>query len=350
MERKRIAIAPSSLPINNQPSTINLFMSDATLDPGSSLWQDATHRLTRNRAAMVSVVVLFLIIAVCLILPAIPSLIQDPDLQNLPAKNLGPSAGHWFGTDHLGRDILSRVLSGGRISIAVGLITTLVSVTIGVCWGALSGYAGGKIDALMMRIVDILYALPFLIVVILLGKTLEPLTSQLTTLVVGWLNGAGSNSAALNKTTAWVEPITTLVPLFIAIGTLSWLTVSRIVRAQVQSVAKQEFVEAARSLGLSHFRILFRHILPNTLGPIIVYTTLTIPGVMLLEATLSFLGLGVKPPYSSWGILIDEGANRMLSNPWLLFFPTLFFASTLFALNFLGDGLRDALDPKSAKD
>lgn len=299
---------------------------------------------------MVSIVALFVIVAACLILPAIHGFIQSPDAQNLPDKNLGPSAKHWFGTDHLGRDILSRVLSGGRISIAVGFITTLVSVTIGVCWGALAGYAGGKVDALMMRLVDILYALPFLIVVILLGKTLEPLTTHLTKLVVGWLNPPGTSSSAINQTIAWVEPITTLVPLFIAIGALSWLTVSRIVRAQVQSVAKQEYIEAARSLGLGHFRILFRHILPNTLGPIIVYTTLTIPGVMLLEATLSFLGLGVKPPYSSWGILIDEGANRMLSNPWLLFFPTLFFATTLFALNFLGDGLRDALDPKSAKD
>ena len=320
------------------------------MEKSSSLWQDAGHRLIRNRAAVISVVALFLIIAACIILPAIPGLIQNPDLQDLPNKNCGPSSSHGFGTDHLGRDILSRVLSGGRISIAVGLITTLVSVTIGVCWGALSGYAGGKTDALMMRLVDILYALPFLIVVILLGKTLEPLTAELTQLVVGWFSPPGSGGASINKTTAWVEPITTLVPLFIAIGALSWLTVSRIVRAQVQSIAKQEFVEAARSLGLGHFRILFRHILPNTLGPIIVYTTLTIPGVMLLEATLSFLGLGVKPPYSSWGILIDEGANRMLSNPWLLFFPTLFFATTLFSLNFLGDGLRDALDPKSAKD
>jgi oligopeptide transport system permease protein len=325
-------------------------MSDLSFESSSSLWQDAVHRLVRNRAAVISVFVLALIIAACIILPAFHGFIRDPDLQDLPNKNLGPSGGHWFGTDHLGRDILSRVLSGGRISIAVGLITTLVSVTIGVCWGALSGYAGGKTDAVMMRIVDILYALPFLIVVILLGKTLEPLTAQLTKLVVGWFSPPGSLGASINKTTAWVEPITTLVPLFIAIGALSWLTVSRIVRAQVQSIARQEFVEAARSLGLGHFRILFRHILPNTLGPIIVYTTLTIPGVMLLEATLSFLGLGVKPPYSSWGILIDEGANRMLSNPWLLFFPTLFFASTLFALNFLGDGLRDALDPKSAKD
>ncbi len=325
-------------------------MTEASLEPSSSLWKDAVHRLSRNRAAMASVIALAIIVFACIILPAIPRLVINPDLQNLPKKNLGPCSGHWFGTDHLGRDILSRVLSGGRISIAVGLITTLVSVTIGVCWGALSGYAGGWLDSLMMRIVDILYALPFLIVVILLGKTLEPVTGALTTRVVGWITSADSSSADINKTIAWVEPITTLVPLFIAIGALSWLTVSRIVRAQVQSVAKLEFIEAARSLGLGHFRILFRHILPNTLGPIIVYTTLTIPGVMLLEATLSFLGLGVKPPYSSWGILIDEGANRMLSNPWLLFFPTLFFATTLFALNFLGDGLRDALDPKSAKD
>ncbi|RYD19700.1 MAG: ABC transporter permease [Verrucomicrobiaceae bacterium] len=316
----------------------------------SSLWRDAGHRLSRNRAAMASVIALFLIVAACIILPAIPGLIQNPDLQELPNKNMPPSAAHWFGTDHLGRDILARVLSGGRISIAVGLITTLVSVTLGVCWGALSGYAGRKTDAAMMRIVDVLYALPFLVVVILLGKTLEPLTAKLTAMVVGWFTATGADSAAINKTTAWVEPITTLVPLFIAIGALSWLTVSRIVRAQVQSIAKQEFVEAARSLGLGHLRILFRHILPNTLGPIIVYTTLTIPGVMLLEATLSFLGMGVKPPYSSWGNLIDEGANRMLSNPYLLLFPTLFFSTTLFALNFLGDGLRDALDPKSAKD
>jgi oligopeptide transport system permease protein len=325
-------------------------MSEALHSPSSSLWKDAGRRLACNRAAMFSLVALCVIIAACIVLPALTSLIPSPDAQDLPAKNLGPSAAHWFGTDHLGRDILSRVLSGGRISIAVGFITTFVSVTIGVCWGAISGYVGGKVDALMMRLVDILYALPFLIVIILLGKTLEPLTNHLTTVVVGWFNPKGTSSATVNQTIAWVEPITTLVPLFIAIGALSWLTVSRIVRAQVQSIAKQEYIEAARSLGLGHFRILFRHILPNTLGPIIVYTTLTIPGVMLLEATLSFLGLGVKPPYSSWGILIDEGANRMLSNPWLLFFPTLFFATTLFALNFLGDGLRDALDPKSAKD
>jgi len=316
----------------------------------SSLWKDAALRLRKNRAAMVSVVLLGLIVSACLILPAIDGLLHDPNALNLPNKNQPPSAAHWFGTDHLGRDILARVLGGGRISIAVGLITTLVAVTIGVTWGAIAGYTGGRTDATMMRAVDVLYALPFLIIVILLGKTLEPVTGGLTDFFVRLFAGSGADTAQVNRTRAWVEPITTLVPLFVAIGALSWLTVSRIVRAQVQGVAKQEFVEAARSLGLGHSRILFRHILPNTIGPIIVYTTLTIPGVMLFEATLSFLGLGVKPPYSSWGILIDEGANRMLSNFWLLFFPTLFFSTTLFSLNFLGDGLRDALDPKSAKD
>lgn len=325
-------------------------MSETNFEKSQSLWKDAYHRLQRNHAAMVSAVVLFVIIAACIFLPAIKDLLQDPNFQNLPNKNLGPSAAHWFGTDHLGRDIFSRVLYGGRISIAVGLITTLVAVTVGVCWGAISGYAGGKLDAFMMRAVDILYALPFLIIVILLGKTLQPLTSELTTWIVEMISRSGATTAQTNQTRAWVEPITTLVPLFIAIGALSWLTVSRIVRAQVQSVAKQEFVEAARSLGLGPVRILFRHILPNTIGPIIVYSTLTIPSVMLLEATLSFLGMGVKPPYSSWGVLIDEGANRMISNPSLLIFPTLFFSATLFALNFLGDGLRDAMDPKSAKD
>lgn len=325
-------------------------MTGTDFEKSHSLWKDAFHRLQRNRAAMVSAVLLILIITACLILPAISGLLQDPNAQDLPNKNLGPSSAHWFGTDHLGRDILSRVLYGGRISIAVGFITTLVSVTLGVCWGATAGYKGGKVDALMMRTVDTLYALPFLIIVILLGKTLEPMTSSLTNWVVDTISSSAATTAEVNQTRTWVEPITTLVPLFIAIGALSWLTVSRIVRAQVQSVAKQEYVEAARSLGLGPVRILFRHILPNTIGPIIVYTTLTIPSVMLLEATMSFLGMGVKPPNSSWGILIDEGANRMISSTWLLFFPTLFFATTLFSLNFLGDGLRDALDPKSAKD
>ncbi|MBK1882925.1 ABC transporter permease [Luteolibacter pohnpeiensis] len=324
-------------------------MSAVTAEKNNSLWSDARHRLMRNRAALISLIVLTVIIFCCLVLPLL-GFLHDPNAQALPDKNLAPSGAHWFGTDNLGRDIFARVVYGGRISIAVGLITTLVSVTIGVCYGAISGYVSGRTDAIMMRIVDILYALPFLIIVILLGKTIEPATAKLTDTVVGWFTSADASVESINATRAWIEPITTLVPLFVAIGALSWLTVSRIVRAQVQGVAKQEFVEAARSLGLGNFRILFRHILPNTLGPIIVYTTLTIPSVMLFEATLSFLGMGVKPPYASWGNLINEGANLMLSNIWLLFFPTLLFSATLFALNFLGDGLRDALDPRSAKD
>lgn len=325
-------------------------MTPTDLEKGTSLWHDAALRLKKNHAAMAGVVVLAIIFLACLVLPSIPDLLQDPNAQSLALKNRPPSSEHWFGTDHLGRDIFSRVLYGGRISIAVGIITTAVSVTIGVCWGALAGYTGGRTDDALMRVVDILYALPFLIIVILLGKAIEPWTVDLTHWAVDLFAGKEATVSRQNETRTWVEPITTLVPLFIAIGALSWLTVSRIVRAQVQNVAKQDFIEAARSLGLGHARILFRHILPNALGPIIVYTTLTIPGIMLFEATLSFLGLGVKPPNSSWGILIEEGANRMASNPWLLFFPSLFFASTLFALNFLGDGLRDALDPKSSKD
>lgn len=298
---------------------------------------------------MVGLVVLTLIGLLCIALPFIPGLLLDPNKTDLIHRNLPPGSGNWFGTDHLGRDLFSRVIFGGRISIAVGLITTFVSVTIGVFWGAVAGYAGGRIDAFMMRVVDILYALPFLVIIVLLSVILGPVTGKLTNWVVDFCAGTFATSKQLNDTRNWVEPLTTLVPVFIAIGALSWLTISRIVRAQVQSVAKLEFVEAARSLGLGHLRILFRHILPNTLGPIIVYTTLTIPSVMLLEAVLSFLGLGVKPPNSSWGVLIQEGANFMLTNPLQLVFPSIFFSLTLLSLNFVGDGLRDALDPKSAK-
>jgi len=320
-----------------------------TTEKGTSLWKDAWLRLRHNRAAIAGLVILAVIVLACVLLPFLPGVLQDPNAQNLADKNLPPGATHWFGTDQLGRDIFSRAIFGGRISILVGLITTFVSVTIGIVWGAIAGYVGGRTDALLMRIVDILYALPFLVIVILLSVTLQPWTAKLTEWTVKGVAGTDASQAAIGNVRTWVEPITTLVPLFIAIGALSWLTVSRIVRAQVQSVASMDFVEAARSLGLGHGRILFRHILPNTLGPIIVYATLTIPSIMLFEATLSFLGLGVKPPNSSWGVLIQEGANTMFSNPWPLLFPSVLFSLTLFSLNFLGDGLRDALDPKSAK-
>jgi len=322
----------------------------ASVEKSSSLWFDAWLRLRRNRAAVIGLFVLILIGAACIILPSIGGFLQDPNLIDLTHRNLKPSGDHWFGTDQLGRDLFSRVLFGGRISIAVGLITTMVSVTIGICWGAIAGYCGGRLDAFMMRVVDILFGMPFLVVIILLSVVLSPMTSSLTDWSVDFVAGKNASLQQLTNTRNWVEPLVTLVPVFIAIGTLSWLTVSRIVRAQVQSLVHLEFVEAARSLGLGHLRILFRHILPNTLGPIIVYTTLTIPGVMMLEATLSFLGLGVKAPNSSWGVLIQEGANYMLTNPLQLVFPSLFFSLTLFSLNFLGDGLRDALDPKASKD
>ena len=321
------------LSLNTHPSTLNL------LATSSSLWKDAWHRLARNHAAVVSLIVLVVILLACFVGPLFPFVKSTTaiDLSNTVAA---PSAEHWFGTDQLGRDLFARVLSGGRVSLLVGVVATAVAVMIGVIYGSIAGYTGGFLDDLMMRFVDILFALPFLVLVILFALVIDKPSSEFTEWVI--------------RTTGFerdsVAPITSLVPLFIAIGAIGWLTIARIVRAQVMAVKKQEFVEAAVSLGLGKARILFRHILPNVIGPIIIYTTLAVPGIMLLESVLSFLGLGVKPPNSSWGILIKEGADRMEINWLLLFFPSLFFASTLFALNFLGDGLRDALDPRSAKD
>jgi oligopeptide transport system permease protein len=221
-----------------------------------------------------------------------------------------------MGTDTLGRDLFARTLYGGRISIMVGLVATFVALAIGVTYGAVAGFAGGKTDAFMMRVVDILYALPFAIFVILLMVFF------------------GQN----------------LILLFFAIGAVEWLTMARIVRGQVMAIKKMEFVEAARALGLGRRRIIFRHLIPNVLGPVIVYTTLTIPAVMLLEAFLSFLGLGVQAPMSSWGVLIKDGSEKMEEYWWLLVFPGALFSLTLFSLNFLGDGLRDALDVRASKD
>ncbi|HWY92498.1 MAG TPA: ABC transporter permease subunit [Chthoniobacterales bacterium] len=346
-----------------------------SLERGSSLWRDAWLRLQKNRIALFGLWTFMLIAILCLGGPfftgysyesteislkasaplerivlrtefrkvgepresylALSSL-EDEFLERSPAERRAikervqngnefregnaayrlSNQRHVFGTDPLGRDLLTRALIGGRISLAVGFAATLVSIAIGVVWGAAAGFAGGKVDTVMMRFADILYALPFTVIVILLMVMF------------------GRN----------------FVLLFVAIGAVEWLNMSRIVRGQIIALKNQEFIEAAISLGLPASRIMFRHLIPNVMGSIIIYTTLTVPNVMLLEAVLSFLGLGVQPPLSSWGVLIDEGSRTMETSPWLLFFPALFFTLTLFSLNFLGDGLRDALDPKSSKD
>jgi oligopeptide transport system permease protein len=283
-------------------------------EEGASLWHDAWLRLKKNRAAVTGGVVLAVMVVLAILTPWIAP--YGYEAQNLDLGATPPSAAHWLGTDIFGRDLLTQILYGGRISLAVGFIATAVALVIGVTWGAVAGYVGGRIDSVMMRFVDILYALPFMIFIILL-------------MVVFGRN---------------------ILLLFLAIGAVEWLTMARIMRTQVQSLRQQEFVEAAVSLGLPPSAIIFKHIIPNALGPIIVYTTLTIPSVMLLEAFLSFLGLGIQPPQTSWGLLISYGAETMEEYPWLLIFPGLALTITLFSLNFLGDGLRDALDVRGSKD
>ncbi len=294
--------------------------TDATIieidmaEHGTSLWKDAWIRLKKNRLALFGLGVLIVFIIIALLTPWIAP--YGYETQNLELGATPPSAAHWLGTDIFGRDLLTLIMYGGRISLAVGFVATAVALLIGVTWGAIAGYAGGRVDAAMMRLVDILYALPFMIFIVLL-------------MVVFGRN---------------------LLLLFLAIGAVEWLTMARIMRSQVQSLRQQEFVEAAISLGLGPATIIRRHLIPNALGPVIVYTTLTIPSVMLLEAFLSFLGLGIQPPQTSWGLLISYGAETMEEFPWLLIFPGAALSLTLFSLNFLGDGLRDALDVRSSKD
>ena len=283
-------------------------------EAGSSLWNDAWLRLRKNKLALFGGGVLLFMIVVALLTPWIAP--YSYEAQNLDLGATPPSADHWLGTDIFGRDVLTQIMYGGRISLAVGFIATAVALLIGVTWGAIAGYVGGRVDAIMMRLVDILYALPFMIFIVLL-------------MVVFGRN---------------------ILLLFLAIGAVEWLSMARIMRSQVQSLRQQEFVEAAVSVGLSPAAIIRKHVVPNALGPIIVYTTLTIPSVMLLEAFLSFLGLGIQPPATSWGLLISYGAETMEEYPWLLIFPGCALTLTLFSLNFLGDGLRDALDVRGSKD
>ena len=275
-----------------------------------SPWRRSAERFFENKAAVIAGTFVLLMILVC---GAAKQIAPFPfEAQDLNLGASAPSGEHWLGTDTLGRDVLSRLLYGGQISLKVGLIATFVSCAIGVAYGMLAGWLGGARDSILMRIVDILYALPFTLFVILL------------TVLFGqemWL-------------------------IYIAIGAISWLTMARIVRNQTRELRTQAFVEASVCMGQSAGKIMLRHLLPNLLGTIIVYATLTVPGVMLTEAFISFLGLGVKPPMTSWGLMIKEGADVMQDYPWLLLFPGIFFAGTLFALNLFGDGLRDAFDPK----
>lgn len=280
---------------------------------GRSLWQDARRRLFHNKAAVASMIFLAVIVVMAVFAPYLsPWAFDDPDWgYDFPGP---PNAElqHWFGTDGNGRDLFVRTLYGARISLLVGVIATSVSLLIGVTYGATAGFIGGRTDNIMMRLVDILYSLPFMFFVILL-------------MVIFGRN---------------------IFLIFVALGAVEWLTMARIVRGQALSVKKKEFIEAAHAVGVSGRKIITRHIIPNVLGPVIVYMTLTIPQVILTESFLSFLGLGVQEPLTSWGVLISEGAKQMESAPWMLIFPALFLAITLFCFNFIGDGLRDALDPK----
>lgn len=296
-------------------------MSDIVLKPevlgaeevkGRSLWSDARHRLLQNHAAVVSAIILLIIVLLSFIGPyLLPHTVDEVswDFINSPPNF---EAGYYFGTDYNGRDLLVRTLYGGRVSITIGVVATLVSLVIGVSWGAIAGFVGGRVDDVMMRIVDILYSMPFIFFVIML------------TVVFGRY----------------------MVLMYVAIGAVSWLDMSRIVRGQTLSLKRKEFVEAAHASGVSTFNIIRRHIVPNTLGPVIIYVTLTVPVVMLTESFISFLGMGVQEPNSSWGVLVSEGSRTMDVSWWDLVFPCAFLSVTLLCLNYLGDGVRDAFDPK----
>jgi len=284
------------------------------MSQGSSLWSDAWRRLLANKAAVAGGIILLVLIFLAIFAPWIAP--YSYAYQNLELGAQPPSGDFLLGTDTLGRDLFSRILYGARVSLLVGFVATGVALVIGVSWGIIAGYFGGRVDSVMMRIVDVLYGLPFIIFIILL-------------MVIFGRN-------------IWL--------LFGAIGAVEWLTMARIVRGQVLTIKNQEYVLAAQAMGVTNIQMFRKHIFPNILGPIAVYATLTIPQVMLLEAFLSFLGLGIQPPMSSWGTLIRYGVESMEEYSWLLIYPGLTFTITLFALNFFGDGLRDALDPKISSD
>jgi oligopeptide transport system permease protein len=386
---------------------------ERTAVSGTSLWADAWKRLLKNKLAVFGMVVLAIMVVLVAIGPAIVYWLTGftADLQPSDGsllKSFAPSLQHPMGTDELGRDILARVLQGGRISLAVGLISTIVSLVVGVSYGAIAGYLGGKVDNLMMRIVDIVYAIPYILVVIVLlsvfgGPNTQVLIAALPTFFAGLIVGVVGVLVAVNvfrrlfgeglalslgesvKRFAFglLETVVVLAVivgagyavsmagfgesiaqrygdtvslglsqiflLFFSLGLVSWLTMARVVRGQILSLKNQDFVMAAKATGVTTFGIIFRHLVPNALGPVIVYATLTVPSVMLSEAFLSYLGLGVQAPYASWGSLAADGVKNIAIFPWQLIFPGVTMAVTLFSLNFLGDGLRDALDPQTRR-
>lgn len=390
-----------------------LKLESAAAVSGTSLWADAWKRLLKNKLAVFGMIVLAIMVVLVTIGPALVFWLTGFTADSQPSdgsllKSFPPSRQHPMGTDELGRDILARVLQGGRISLAVGLISTIVSLVVGVSYGAIAGYLGGKIDNVMMRIVDIIYAIPYILVVIVLlsvfggpntqvliaamppafaglivgvvgvlvavnfyrslfgegmalsaGESLKRFVFGLleAIVVLGVMVGAGYAVARTGLGTSIAERygdavslgLSQIFLLFFALGLVSWLTMARVVRGQILSLKNQDFVMAAKATGVSTFGIIFRHLVPNALGPVIVYATLTVPSVMLSEAFLSYLGLGVQAPYASWGSLAADGVKNIAIFPWQLIFPGVTMAVTLFSLNFLGDGLRDALDPQTRK-
>lgn len=292
------------------------FVLDTSYDisrPSTTYWQDAWRRLKKNKMAMIGLYILTMVILIAVLGPFFMKHTYSD--QNLTLANVSPSGEYWFGTDNLGRDMLVRIMYGARISMAIGIVTSLITLVIGITYGGISGYFGGRVDSIMMRIVDIMYCIPMLLYVIMLMVVLGP----------------------------------GLINIFIALGFVFWLRMARIVRGQILSLKEQEYIMAAQLTGAGTWRILSRHLVPNTVGPIIITATLAIPEAIFSEAFLSFIGLGVSAPMASWGVLASEGVANLRSYPFQLFFPAAAISITMLCFNFLGDGLRDALDPRMRK-
>ena len=296
-----------------EPISVDLRKAEEIKRPSLSFWADVWRRLKMNKVAMASLIFIVVLVICAIVVPWLTT--NDYYTTDLDGKNQKPSAEHWFGTDDLGRDMFERIWYGARISLQVGLMAALIDLIIGVIWGGIAGFYGGKVDEIMMRIADILYAVPYLLVVILLM--------------------------------VWMGP--GVLTIIIALSITGWIGMARIVRGQILQLKTQEFVLAARSLGADNKRLIFKHLIPNALGPIIVTLSLTVPNAIFTESFLSFIGLGVSAPFASWGTMSEEGLAAMRYYPWRLMFPAVFISITILAFNLLGDGLRDAVDPRLRK-